>query len=440
MANPNLIEMTWQDARPFIANANPKLAEIIDAWSPPVNYKLYKVAYRYGDLILKNGIFSLPDTNGNLLPIHHQGIPAKINKTLSYRSVPLGVITQNAQEVFLELENRIISIAYFRPGVILGLWESLENTTSFFPKQLWSVSAGARSTFMLPKISEAVAHKKLCKALDIQSNIIQSMSEHQPLFVEIAKKMQSDWRQEIIFFSNQWLERDEKNIGWLRFHHYLLEEGWALSEYNRNQISFELIWSSFARSLEKSHKKPSLYLLNTLQHLVGISTGKVPGFQLATDNEHAAPIKLLQDVYINKYGLRQYFPSIMQPYHFDDLQQGSPVYYSLQFPTCIDTLPKNRSSICLIDDLRELKDLMDQFIDDAKTGTLNIADTPVQEMINNCQYHYIHSDKDIYGQLMLSQNVSQIDRHFIQPLNNQDKRKFSLNSPFLRGCIAISRK
>lgn len=439
MHNPNLIELSWSEARASIAKANPKLAEIIDRWSPPDNYKLYKVSYQFGDHILHDGIFNLPDANSNLLPILHRDLPPEVNEALSYRSIPLGVVTKNAQEVYLELEERIISLSYFEPGVILGLWESLDDIHSFYPKQIWSVCAGARSLFMLPKVSEFGAHQRLCKAFEIRANIPRTMQEHQPLFVQIAKQSKSDWRQEVIFFSRQWLERDENNVGWMHFHHHLLELGWKFSEYNRNKNSYDLIWESFARSLEKSHRKPSLYLLNTLQHLIGISTGKVPGFKMAL-SEAAGPIKLLQDAYTQKYGLRQYFPTIMQPANFDYVHDKEPIYYSLQFPTCFETLPKNRAKNCLIDDLRELKDLMDHFINDAKAGKLKIADTPIEDVVDNFHFDYIHSDKDVYGKLILSENIAQIDRNFLEPANNKEHQKFATSSPFLRGCVAILRQ
>lgn len=437
MSNLNLTEMSWQEARVLVSNANPKLTEIIDAWSPPSSYKLYKVSYRYGDSIFHNGVFHLPDEAGNLLPIDHPDIPSDIKEALSYRAIPLGIITKNAQEVYLELEDRVICVAFFKPGALLGLWEALDSIISFYPKQIWSVNAGARSMFMLPKISEFGAHQKLCKALGFRANTPKLMQDHQPIFVDIARQSKSTWRHEIVFFSSKWLEEDPNNVGWLRFHHHLLQEGWIGSEYNRNQNSFELIWESFARSLEKNRKKPSLYLLNTLQHLVGIGNGKIPGFQMALKDESAGPIKLIQDAYRDYYGLRQYFPTIIQPEYFNDSCKQHPIYYSLQFPTCFETLPKNRARNCLIDDLRELKDLMDHFISEAKKGTLKIANTPFENVINNLHFDYIHSDKDVYGKLILSDNIAQIDTHFTESSTAKDPRKFALSSPFLRGCVAI---
>ncbi|MFN7098073.1 MAG: hypothetical protein ACK4PR_11040 [Gammaproteobacteria bacterium] len=438
MSNPNLTEMSWEAARKLITKVNPKLAEIIDAWSPPSSYKLYKIAYRYGDPIFQNGVFNLPDAKGNLLSIHHNSISSDIRDALSYRAMPLGVIIKNGQEVFLELDDRIICVTFFKPGAFLGLWESLDSVVSFYPKQIWTVNAGARSMFMLPKISEFGAHQKLCKALGLRANIPKTMSEHQPMFVEIAKHLNSDWRHEVLFFSNKWMERDESNVGWLRFHHHLLEEGWSATEYNRNQNSFEFIWESFARSLEKTRRKPSLYLLNTLQHLVGIGNGKIPGFQMALNDESAGPIKIIQDAYTQFYGLRLYFPTIIQPQYFDRNCKEHPLYYSLQFPTCFETLPKNRVRNCLIDDLRELKDLMDHFIFEAKRGTLRIANTPFEDVINNLHFDYIHSDKDVYNKIMLSDHISEIDSNFkLPPSSTHDERKFALSSPFLRGCVAI---
>lgn len=49
-------QLTWKMARHDIQAVNPILAEIIDNWSPPDDFGLVRIRYRYGDRILKDGV------------------------------------------------------------------------------------------------------------------------------------------------------------------------------------------------------------------------------------------------------------------------------------------------------------------------------------------------------------------------------------------------
>lgn len=168
--NPNIQEVTWKQVRMSAHQANPELATIIDAWDPPKDYTLLKVSYQYGDILLQDGLLYLPDNKGNVFPITSSFVPNKIKEQLSYSNFPLGLITAGGNEVFLETNDRVISLIFFNPVVILGLWESLDPNTPYFPKRLWNVCAGTRSLFMLPKISEASGHNRLKKLYEIKSH------------------------------------------------------------------------------------------------------------------------------------------------------------------------------------------------------------------------------------------------------------------------------
>ena len=445
--NPNIEELTWKEAGKFFKDHNPQLYDIIEEWSPNKEYTILKVSYQYGDKVLNDGIINLPTKTGNLYPINNHKIPSDIKNKLSYSSFPLGMAIQGGNEVFLEWEDRVLSLAFFNPGVMLGLWESLDPVTSFFPRRVWSVAAGARSLYMLPKISETTAHDRLRKYFKLRLPAPKKMSDDSKVFAEIIKQgykydiFKEKWRNEILFFSNKWLEPHKNDIRWLRFYNYLLQEAWNLSSYNRNKITLDRVWQLFASFLEGEGLKPAPYLMDTVKHLVTIGCGVVPGFKPIGEKQYSGPMHLLQDVYLNIYGLKRYVPTIMEPYHFHKNDNCPAVYYSLQVPTVFESLPKSRRQTNLMTEIRELKNLMECFIQQAINGNLKIENTVYEWLIDNVEFDYFHSEQDIYSEIRLSKEMSEEDTAlmYLSKSKSSEKKEFAASAAFVKGCIRISK-
>jgi hypothetical protein len=240
---PQIQELTWYQVKDQVKAVNPTLFDIIEDWQPPAHFKLYKISYRYGDKIIKNGVLHVPGSNGSAVPISSARVHVNVKESLSYSHVPLGLLLNNGQEVFIENEDRVIPVAFFTPGVVLGLWESLEEKSSFAMQKFLDVSAGARSIFLLPKVAEAGSFERLKKFYGVRQPMPRKLSDHAAIFAQISKHkaFQEEWSHDILFFSKEWLVRDAKNVGWLTFHHHLLEQAWALSAYNRNSLAMNWI-------------------------------------------------------------------------------------------------------------------------------------------------------------------------------------------------------
>jgi len=432
-------ELTWQEAKAKVRKVNPKLHDIIDEWNPGPEYTLFKVIYPFGTNVLADGTLNLPYKGNRTIPINHHTVPRHIRDKLTYSSFPLGLIIENGNEVFLEMVDRIISLAFFNPGEILGLWEALDPPTSHFPKRIWKVSAGARSLFMLPKIADAGAHEKLKRQYGVRTPLPKKLRYHWRVFKEIAShpNFTATWQNEIFFFSSKWVEKS-KDPGWLNFHHFLLQEAWKLSAYARNETTRSIIWELFARSLTKKGIKPNPYLMDTLKHLVAIGVGGFPGSKPAGSSQQAGPIQAFQSIYIDTYKL-DYSPTIMAPYHLHMDDNCKAVYYSLHAPTLFESLPKAKTTGSLLSDLRSLKSLLEHFIEEALDGNLKIENTPLQIIIDNINYDFFHSEQDTYGEIRPTKEMPQEDESLFKiPHINKDM-PFAESSPFTRGCIRISK-
>jgi hypothetical protein len=444
-------EVAWNEVKESFKKVDPGLFQIIEEWGPSPDYKLYRVAYRYGDPIIEKGLFHVPGDNGQVLPLNAGRFSQTVKDDLSYSHVPLGLLTKNGQEVFIENAERVISIAFFKPGILLGLWEALKSDRTFSTRGVLNVSAGARSLFLLPKVAEAGSYERLRKFYGVRLPMPRKLMDHGPIFAQLAKHrdFHEEWRHEIVFFSKKWLERDESNMHWLKFHHYLLEKAWNLSSYNRNTLAFSWIWQQFAESLTEKGLKPNTYLMDTLKQLVLVGVGAVPGFRpthqswrgFSTENDVniAGPVEGLQRIYLEDYGLKNYVPSMMMPHHFSKDDDCRSVYYSLQVPTLLDSVPKARSQQSLMTELRDLKTLVQHFLDDALEGLLKIEGTPVEWLVKNVAFDFFHSDQDGYDEILSSTLLSQEDPSFLKYYEQDKNRTFPDTCAFVRGCVRLKK-
>src|SRR3989338_9521291 len=123
--NLNVIEYEWHEIRDSVHEVNAELAKIADQLNPNSDYKLYEASYNYGDLILDEGVLTLPTSDGLTVPLENSAVPEQLKKSLSYSSAPIGVIMSNTVEVFIESDSDVIPLVILGPGRTLGLLETL---------------------------------------------------------------------------------------------------------------------------------------------------------------------------------------------------------------------------------------------------------------------------------------------------------------------------
>jgi hypothetical protein len=116
------------------------------------------------------------------------------------------------------------------------------------------------------------------------------------------------------------------------------------------------------------------------------------------------------------------------------LIKGSTVYYSLSFPTLLDSSPYSRNPPSIIEDQRELKKLLDILID-----TINQIENTSIQLLKNIKFELFHSGNDPFGQIISSKVIPESDTRFLQyNANNEEKKTFCSSSSFFNGCISIS--
>lgn len=429
--------ITWAEASKKVRTVNPALAEIIDEISPDSSYKLINVRYPFGSTIIQNNTHYLPTKEGSLSPASHFNVNKDIRLMLeAYGSIPIGVILNNSVELFMEIDDRIVPFSFYNKGKIFALWRHLDEGLSYHQLQLWNMTAGARSIAMMPKISDSYSHKKLQQTLGIKSSPPRSMKDDWALFVELYKKAQNKqpWFTEMLFFSHQWLDSIKNDSGWSKLYAFLLREAWTSSSFWRGQMQINLLFNKFIKELSEKNIKINSKHLDTIRHLVKINLGALPAFAPGIDDS-ACPLKLIQESYLDIYGLEEYIPTIMYPHYFGDL----PVYYSLQWQTQLDSIPAPKTPLNLMTELEEVLSLMNYFMDFLKTNVFNKGSNPLM-IFKNTDYSYFHNIPSDNKFIQSSTFMPKKDPRLLYCFRKDNDKIFCDSAQFVRGCVRISKE
>lgn len=436
-------KVSWKEVRDDVIKVNQRLGEIIDKLSPDDSFSLFKARYPFGSKIVDMGVLQLPGQDGKVHPINSPSIPSNMKDNLQRRSIPPALMLKKLGEMYYATSDRVICLNLFSPGFIFGLWENLDPPKSYYVKSLWSVSSGARSLYLLPKITDAVSHKELRKKYGVRSHLPRNLTDQGQIFVEIAHSQAfgHEWHSEILFFSDKWMDTATKDPQWREFYNFMLQDGWNQSQYWRNKVTFDIIWESFINQLIRQNIKTNPYLVSIVKHIVLVGTGVLPAFSAATEDS-VGPILGLQQVLIEDYKLRDYVPTFMQPQTFALEEQNLRfVYYSLQQPILLETQIVTRRLPSVLNVMPEIAFLVDAFNLEVNQGNIRADNTPITTFADRviCDYFHNEANGDISG-IRSTSEMPKEDKALLNMPKEFAQRSFAETSRFIRGCIRFSIK
>ena len=419
--------LSWKDVSETVRRSNHEIAKLIDAIGPNHTYKFIKVRYPFGAKILHQGKIHIPTKTGECLPVDDPSVPAVLQKELNYRFAPMGMISEKMVEFYFQSNNRLIPARSYQQGEIFGIWQLMDPPNTTLLKNLWNISAGARSIFLLPKISNNIAHTRLQQEHNLTTPTPRTLLDHHGVFVDIVRESNSasDWVCEVIFFGKKWASCNGINEPFTRLWNYWLSAAWQQSFYCRTQMTYNAAQETFAGILEENHIKPKPRILSTITHLLAVGEGMFPGFVPASvDGENFAPIKIIRNAYIESYRLKAQDTILMHPYQLHQPgRKRNAVYYSLAFPTLLNSFTNVMSSRSIMDDLVELTKLL-KIYQQMETHT-------------SVRYQFYHttpsSFADIHPVSELVKHDSVIGKHF-----KRSDMSLDFRPPFFSGCVRIS--
>lgn len=181
--------------------------------------------------------------------------------------------------------------------------------------------------------------------------------------------------------------------------------------------------------------QPDIYLLWLL------ALGAAPSYAPAS-NDDSLPLEILQNAFVESYGLKKYLPTIMQPKHFNFEQDNYPIYYSLQNPSTYVFSPKSRKISSTIFEMRELEHLMRIFISELSKDDIICSDTVISKAAKEVEFKYFHNEPDRHNVVKSSAIIPDYDARFnVQRAKKKSSSlSFASDAKFLRGCISIAGK
>lgn len=431
--NRGLEIVTWKEIRDTVAKVNPLLTNIIDECNPSDNFKLAKVRYLYGDIIVNQGTVNFPDELGKLRPLQNINLPKAISSSLSYQTIPLFLTLKNDNEVFVDTGSRVVPLNLFHQGSLLGVFEAINFMYGKRTSPKWCVSAGARSILMLPRITDNLGLDRLRLRYDVPATRrLQTLSDHWDFFTTIARheSFEQSWGNEVLFFTKDWLTQN--NSKWAKFKDYIYKQGWDQAEFSIGKMECSLQWEMFAEAISMRNLKPRPYLADQVKHILSIASGKSPAFRPAVNNQHIAPIEGLQKAIIDIYQLKDYVPTVMYVCALNEIENHSPVYYSLSFTTLLEGTPIDQSTSTIMLDCRKIKLLLDTLKKYAKNNASFDSN-----IIHKVEIDFFHSNHDKRGEIRSSSDIFLEDASFGADKERFLNRRLCDQSLFWRGCIRI---
>lgn len=438
-------KVSWAEVRLEVSIKNPELAKVIDSINPGPEHYLYKATYPFGSEILKNGMFFVPTEQGNFLPLTNVEISSEIKKDLDYNlnSNPLCFILKNSTELFIYQDNHIFPFySLVLEGRIFGAWRILCSKLSQHPTFIWDMTAGARSLFMLPKISEKGKHNKLVKKFGLSMDPPKNHLSQWDVFREISQHPDfgDHWTLEILFFPISWIDKIHNDLSWIPLKMFLFQQAWDGSEGIRNQFMWDLIISMIHKNREI---KPDSYISEIAKNLLSLGMENLPGFAPCIDNT-AGPIRRLQEIYLDVYKLSDYAPIIMQPQMFALPNSNAnfntrPIYYSLTYPITTKILPRSKNEISKISDIYNIKNLLSKYIEGIISMDLYRSDSIFFDLPKKIQYSFFHTDYQEYRDIHPTTDIPLEDENFKNIPYGGD-REFPSNSSFINGCVRLKAK
>jgi hypothetical protein len=141
---------------------------------------------------------------------------------------------------------------------------------------------------------------------------------------------------------------------------------------------------------------------------------------------------------LDVYKIRYYLPLFM---HVDFYTRETPVYYSLQKPTFLNSFPQKSNANQTVVELEHICNLLRDFKDyiSSKELPFSIEGSQLAATLDQTEFQYYHPQ----GEAPLSANIPEIYQHdsrFLQLISTLEHRaslEFPVNSIFFNGCIKI---
>lgn len=298
-------ELSWDNVKADIAQANMPLFEILQTVEGIQNMFFTVLEYPYGQIIADEDFFYLPNSGG---------------KT---SCVPFSMVLNKNLEMFIEFMGKSSTYKVYKEGDFLSIRSLYSSSNKHHPSDILQISSGARNTFLLSPIADVKPHsslekyfkRKLCKPDELGSHFL--------TFRGICEADNCSWRSKLLVFPSEIVKliKESKLPSLLNL----------IMEFDSNQAGYYAntpFYNYLMTYIKANHNKISqnVYINDVLNQLISIGVGQVPGYGLAVTDD-LLPLDFISEIYRDVYKSK-YTPFIMVPTHFNK-ESNHPVFYSI---------------------------------------------------------------------------------------------------------------
>lgn len=450
MGCPSIRSLSSAELISQIRPHNARLADALAAVTIPppkgkkrpaetVGWRSFVATYSYGSTIVERGQFCTPCGNAECADC------AALASDCEYSRIPLGILLSNSIEVHLEpdkpekgagaseeaelytVPQRMLSV-----GEPFGVFETLQVILGEPEARApWSVSAGARSVWVLAPLGDQRMPQVLGEIVneEIEWNWFHM---HWSLIAQAMRR--SDWGVQIAFLPRQivdLLTSDDASTKLL--FEFLLETGWQQSAALRRMATIE----SGLRQKFLDHPAKSvscdfdeLYLFATICHLLAIGRGDAPAFEPAgAARAEYGPFKAFEAqlhaaLKIIRRKKEAHYPVVLQPVHLN--AKGDRGLYSFRCPS----LPGLKRPE--VDSFAELSPLVKRAMELMPADTRHGVDLRASVCFTQTGKHDLKDDQSPIGWKTLLGHVQSSSDLF-------RKERLYFESSFLKGGLRIVR-
>jgi hypothetical protein len=426
--NLKIEKFTWPQIRDRISHINPEFFKLMEKISPNNSEYFIKAYYSFGDSIVSEECLNLPTDTKETLPLTSPDMPSEIRKQLDYAAIPFALLLNKSSEEFTLINDRVIPLNFYMPGEFFGLSDTMNafaQTQSFFQRK--NITAGSRSLFVLPSLSDKQGLGRLRRAFNLPLVYgLNSLQEQWDVFKYIANQenFEENWVCEVLFFPKYWFNLLQENSF---FSHYICKEAWRYTRLPLTSIEKSVMWGHVTQNLMGQNMLLHDLPLNTVKHIISIANQEYPGFVPVDESNIIGPTNMFRDIIIDIYELKEYYPLFM---HVDKLPRHPFVYYSLSYPTLLEQPKKNKVNKIMVE-MREIKNIIDGCYP-------QFPDWVNSKLMENISFNYFHTENDIQGDIFDLNKLTQIDKRFLK--KHATNNKFPSFSQFWRGSISIANK
>ncbi|HAT2079967.1 hypothetical protein [Legionella pneumophila] len=431
-----ICKVSWKEIKSKVLAVNPAIYAVIEQVIPDnENIPFFLAKYDYGEHFgIKNQAY-LPTSSGIVAAIDSKHTDSELFTHLGYgkESLPLGMILDKFCEWhYIGENNRIFPDCVQGPGAIFNMQVVFDEDKTV-ENNVLSVSAGTLSAFLLPNIGCKRKHSKIQKQFNVSVQAPKSPYEHHQIFKEIFqnKSIHSDWKSEILYFSEQFVNEVKYNEKWLKLKLFFSE---ALRKKLTQNTYDASCYELFLSAKKINRFRPTPFIMDTAKYIFNICMGSGIGVKPAI-NEQFIPIHDIQNIYHEFYGL-EYTPTVMVPSALNE--ENDSVYFPLQCPFAkINTFKTNQSNSTLTE-LETLKNVILAYQEEFTDEYSDAFGSPLYHVSKNTNFSFYHYQSVNNNGIRHPQALLEMDEGFSFSYCPKPT-VFSSDAKLFRGCVRLSR-